>query len=77
MVVAVLQSKFRCASRGHARCVQTCTSVLLFLASDVAVGGLITVRKVQIWGHKIVSEILALKRKISRFRLGVGDTTTH
>ena len=42
-------------------------AVLLFLASDVAVGGLITVRKVQIWGRKIVSEIMALNARSQDF----------
>ena len=53
-----------------------CTSVLLFLASDVAVGGLITVRKVQIWGRKIVFEIMALTQDL-KIWVWVGDTTTH
>ena len=41
--------------------------VLLFLASDVAVGGLITVSKVQIWGRKIGSETIALAERSQDF----------
>ena len=48
----------------------------LFLASDVAVGGLITVRKVQIWGRKIVAEIMALNAR-SQDLGGDWFTTTH
>lgn len=33
--------------------------MVLFLESDVAVVGLITVRKAQIWGRKITFEIMA------------------
>ena len=69
-------SKFRCASRGHACCVQTCTSVLLFLASDVAVDGLITVWKVQIWGRNIVSEIMAFNQDL-KISVGISLATTH
>ena len=35
-----------------------CTFAVLFLESDVAVMGLMTVKKVQIWGRKVVSEIM-------------------
>ena len=41
--------------------------VLPFLASDVAVGGLITVRKVQIWGRKIMAGIMALNARSQGF----------
>ena len=37
-----------------------CTSVVLFLESDVAVVGLITVRMAQIWGRKIASGFIVL-----------------
>ena len=41
--------------------------VLVSLVSDVAVGGLITVRKVQTWGRKIVSEIMAFNARSQDF----------
>ena len=44
-----------------------CTSVVLFLESDVAVVGLITVRTAQIWGRKIASEIIALNARSQDF----------
>ena len=42
-------------------------SVVLFLESDVAVVGLITVRTAQIWGRKIASEIIALNARSQDF----------
>ena len=59
----VAAQKFRCA------CADTChcTSVVLFLASDVAVGGLITVWKVRVWGRKIASEDIALNERSQDF----------
>ena len=56
-------SKFR--SRHADTC--RCTSVVLFLESDVAVVGLITVRTAQIWGRKIASEIIALNARSQDF----------
>ena len=44
-----------------------CSSVVLFLESDVAVVGLITVRTAQIWGRKIASEIIALNARSQDF----------
>ena len=44
-----------------------CMSVVLFLESDVAVVGLITVRTAQIWGRKIASEIIASNARSQNF----------
>ena len=44
-----------------------CTSVVLFLESDVAVVWLITVRTAQIWGRKIASEVIALNARSQDF----------
>ena len=46
-----------------------CTSVVLFLESDVAVVhvGLMTVRTAQIWGRKIASEIISLNARSQDF----------
>ena len=44
-----------------------CSSVVLFLGSDVAVVGLITVRTAQIWGRKIASEIVVLNARSQDF----------
>ena len=55
MVVAVLQLKVSLRTRAWCADVHI---VLLVLESDVADGGLITVRKVQIWAN-ITSEIIA------------------
>ena len=54
-----------CNSKFVATHADTCryVSVVLFLESDVAVVGLITVRTAQIWGRKIASEIIALNAR--------------
>ena len=56
MVCTVLQLKSFVACHWD---MYHCASVVLFLESDLAVVGLIAARKVQIWGRKIESEIMA------------------
>ena len=53
-----------------------CTSVVLFLESDVAVVGPMTVRTAQIRGRKIASEIIALMRDL-KISEGIGVGTNH
>ena len=67
-VVAVLQLKvwFRITSTSALRADVHVRSAF-FLATDEAVGGLIAVRKVQIWGRNIVSEIMALNARSQDF----------
>ena len=67
MVVAVLHLKVSLRADTSRALRADVHVVLLFLASDVAVGGLITVRKVQIWGRKIVAEIMALNARSQDF----------
>ena len=64
MVVGVLQLKVPLCIYLDMCC---CTSAVLFLALDVAVGGLITVGKVQIWGRKIASGSIALNERSQDF----------
>ena len=63
VVRSVLQLKVSFAYADACRC----TSVVLFLESDVAVVGLITVRTAQVWGRKIASEIIALNARSEDF----------